>query len=420
MARDPVWAPDGRSLLILGRRDRTSPLAEVFDWWWVPLDGRPPIKTGVLGFPSASGTEASPESWTTSGVVFSARGDLWSVPVSISGGRAVGPPRRLTAGTGEPTTPTVSRDGMVVFGVAEKHRVVERAPLGEGKENQPPVRLYADNRGTPERASETADGSVIVFEQGFSKYREIWLKNLRTERQQMVLRIDHQQQVDATVSPDGARVVYTVGAAPDGGTGQGVEIAGGVPRAVCEDCGLHGFLSDNHRALAVWDGQHTIGTIDVTNGSKVELIRNREGAINRPHVSPDDRWLAFRRVVGTAAKTYVTSLAAGRLPSPAMWQEVQEPTVTGRPTGWSLDSRVLYLLLDTDGFRCLWGQRIDPATGRLSGIPFPVRHFHDNNNLGFAISTSYGNPITTDGFLYENIDTTGNLWRLVAPTGTHR
>ena len=86
MARAPVWAPDGLSVLILGRRDRSVPLAEAFDWWWVPLDGRPAVKTGVLGLPGLSGAEVAPASWTSLGVVFSLRGDLWSVPVSMSGG----------------------------------------------------------------------------------------------------------------------------------------------------------------------------------------------------------------------------------------------------------------------------------------------------------------------------------------------
>ena len=40
-----------------------------------------------------------------------------------------------------------------------------------------------------------------------------------------------------------------------------------------------------------------------------------------------------------------------------------------RRDGWSLDSDILYLLLDTDGFRCLWAQRVDPATGALIGAP---------------------------------------------------
>jgi hypothetical protein len=189
---------------------------------------------------------------------------------------------------------------------------------------------------------------------------------------------------------------------------------------LCESCVIHGFLSDNKRVLAVWNGRHSIGIIDVTSGSKVEVLRDREGRIDRPHVSPDDRWIAFRRIIGTAAKTYLTALVPGPPPPPAMWQEVQEPTVTGRPAGWSLDSRVLYLLLDTDGFRCLWGQRLDPDAGRPIALPFPVRHFHEYSSPGQAVSTSYGNPITSDGLLYETANITSNVWRFALPTAATR
>jgi hypothetical protein len=91
------------------------------------------------------------------------------------------------------------------------------------------------------------------------------------------------------------------------------------------------------------------------------------------------------------------------------WQQIDEPTITGRPAGWSPDSSVLYLLLDTDGFRCLWGQRVDRA-GRLVGKPFAVRHLHEQNP---AFGTTLGNAISPEGFLFEGTLLTGNLWRLV-------
>jgi hypothetical protein len=67
-------------------------------------------------------------------------------------------------------------------------------------------------------------------------------------------------------------------------------------------------------------------------------------------------------------------------------------------------------LLDADGFRCLWGQRLDDR-GALVGNPFPARHFHDRRGQG--ISTSLGNAIAPDGFLYETGALSGNLWRLI-------
>jgi hypothetical protein len=102
-------------------------------------------------------------------------------------------------------------------------------------------------------------------------------------------------------------------------------------------------------------------------------------------------------------------LDPGRAHGPDTWQRIDQPTSTGRPCGWSLDSRTLYLLLDTDGFRCLWGQRVGGSgpAGRVD----PIRHFHDGQLDRGGPSTSLGNPITPDGFVYERTEGTGNLWR---------
>jgi serine/threonine protein kinase/Tol biopolymer transport system component len=411
-ARNPVWAPDGRSLLILGRRDRSGPLAEAFDWWWVPLDGGVLVKTGLFELRNFSQVQPGPESWTASGVVFSAGGELWRVPISPSTGRVTGDTVRLTAGPGQSTAPAAAADGAVVFAAIDTQRVFEQASLDN--ETQPAARLYADERSVVQRVSVTADGAAIVFEQWSARHREIWLQSVRTGQQQMIVRVEDPRQLNAVVSPDGARIVYTVGSEPPDGRGFVVEGGGGVPRALCEGCELHGFLSDNRRALAVDEDSHAISLVDVTDGTRQELIRDADGRIDRPHASGDDRWLAFRRVIATTAETYVGALSAGRALASGHWQDVQEPTVTGRPTGWSLDSRVLYLLLDTDGFRCLWAQRIDPATGRLTGAPVAVRHFHNEyETSGGGPSTSYGNPFTREGFVYETLNISGNLWRLI-------
>jgi hypothetical protein len=131
--------------------------------------------------------------------------------------------------------------------------------------------------------------------------------------------------------------------------------------------------------------------------------------VDRPALSPNDRWLAFRRMRGTTAKVYVVPAAPGRTVSSAI--QIDEPTTTGRPCGWSPDSQILYLLLDTDGSRCLWGQRIDPATGRPVGKPYVVRHFHEFNAVG-GVSTSFGNAVTSQGFLYETMSVRSSLWKL--------
>ena len=133
--------------------------------------------------------------------------------------------------------------------------------------------------------------------------------------------------------------------------------------------------------------------------------------VDRPHASPDDRWLAFRRHRDAVGKTFVVRLTPQRPAVADQPEAIDEPTTTGRPAGWSLDSRAVYLLLDTDGFRCLWGQRIDPKTGALVGRPFAVRHFHSTAGM----STSFANAVTTGGFIYEAADVTANLWKMTTP-----
>ena len=197
---------------------------------------------------------------------------------------------------------------------------------------------------------------------------------------------------------------------PITGSGYIVELSGGVPRSVCHDCTLYGFLSDNRRILVISDDAHVIRVLDTTTGRGDVLVQGAE-QLDRSHDSPDDRWLAFGETRATVRKSFLVPLAPGQPPARERWQQVDESTTTGRPTGWSVDSRVLYLLLDTDGFRCLWGQHVDPVSGRLEGQPYPVRHLHQTGGA----STSFGNAVTAEGFMYERTRTTQNLWRLVAP-----
>src|SRR5207237_152870 len=124
-------------------------------------------------------------------------------------------------------------------------RAVERASLT--KPTEPAVRLYADTGSTTWRASETIDGSAIVVEREVGPAREIWLKNTRSGRQELVVRVPTRDPLNATVSSDGSRIAYTQESlstdnAPR--TGYVIETSGGVPRKVCDGCILHGFLAD--------------------------------------------------------------------------------------------------------------------------------------------------------------------------------
>jgi len=418
VARDAVWSPDGRALLLVGRSKRDGPLAQTFDIWWVPLDGRAPVRTGIFDLRdirnAADADRFSMGTWTLSGVMFSEDGTLWSQPISQTSGRSTGRPRLLASGAGLYSEPSVSRDGQLVFAMSDIERVIERLPLVDTAPTILPIRLYADGQSRSYRASQTGDGAIIVFERAAGRQREIWQKNTRTGAQQIVLPVKSDSQVNATVSQDGSRITFTIvddreRAQTVLGSAYVVETAGGVPKPVCEKCGVYGFLSDNRRLLATVSDLR-IRVLDVISGAVQDLVTTSKGRIDRPSLSPNERWLAFRHSDGAVGKIFVAPFTPGQPVAAEAAKEIDEPTVTGRPCGWSPDSTVLYLLLDADGSRDLWGQRIDPASGMPVGKPYVVRHLHGSSILGY--STSLGNAISAGGFLYEGATITGSIWRL--------
>jgi len=417
-ARHPIWAPDGASVLVLGMRTSPAGRPDSFDWWRVPLDGGPPTKTTVLdrpGWRDAFQQElASADTWEPAGLLVSVEGVVWSLPLDLATGIPSDEPRQLVFGAGRVARVRGSANGDIVFEQRLTERVIERVPITSAGAPLPPIRLYGDGNSLARRTSETRDGQTIVFERDTTPAREIWKKDLRTGAQQPILSVDSRTIVNPTISPDGTRLAFVLASVATGvsvtvgGTGYIVNVDGGVPAKLCERCGIYGFLSDSRRAI-VTAADRAIRLVDVVTGASVELVADANSRLDRPSVSPDDRWLAFRRIMDTKAKVYVSRAASGG--SVASATTIDEPTTTGRPCGWSPDSRTLYLLLDTDGSRCLWAQPIDQVSGRPLGKPYVVRHFHELG-LYLGLSTSLANAVTEQGLLYETISARASVWRL--------
>jgi hypothetical protein len=173
---------------------------------------------------------------------------------------------------------------------------------------------------------------------------------------------------------------------------------------VCEECALWGFLSDSRRIFSTRRSGGVVA-IDVVTGHADEVLTG--GLFGRVHASPDDKWVAFQQ----RGRLLVAPVRLGQPAPSSTWMSIDDSAGAGRPCGWSPDSKVVYLLQDTDGFRCLWAQRLDERTGQLTGKPYAVRHFH--NTVVQEFSTSYGNAISPNGFLYGGGRLRANLWRLL-------
>ena len=73
------------------------------------------------------------------------------------------------------------------------------------------------------------------------------------------------------------------------------------------------------------------------------------------------------------------------------WIQITKDNARNNLAAWAPDGRTLYYLSDRDGFRCIWGQRLDPDTKKPLGEAFAVYHSHSArlslNNAGHERAT---------------------------------
>jgi hypothetical protein len=122
-------------------------------------------------------------------------------------------------------------------------------------------------------------------------------------------------------------------------------------------------------------------------------------SLNRPFLSPDNRWIAFRATASRSETVYVARFDRP-LPLPAdTWVAVGEAERDLRPVGWSPSGRMLYLFSARDGFRCLYVQRVDPVTGRPLG-------------QATLVSTGAGNAVGRRQIIFDFPDLAVNVWQM--------
>jgi hypothetical protein len=78
---------------------------------------------------------------------------------------------------------------------------------------------------------------------------------------------------------------------------------------------------------------------------------------------------------------------------------------------WSPNDNTIYFVADRDAFRCIWGQRLDPATKQLRGEPFAVAYFHQaRRSLRIADSGEIGLAVARDKIVLAEAERTSNVW----------
>jgi len=236
----------------------------------------------------------------------------------------------------------------------------------------------------------------------------IWARDLSTGREWQ-LAATPRTPLNPVVTVDGRLTAYTITYVDAGGTdgpgdGYVVDTSGGAPRKVCENCQLGQWTRDGRFVLVAEPSHRRIDRLEIATGKRIPLLQSSLG-MDRVLFGPDGRWMTFN----VPQQIYVAPVHQDRGSSEDEWTPILAASSTaGRTAGLSPDGTLLYALLETDGWRCLYGLRLDRMTGQSHGGPFLIAHFHDAAR--FWGSTGLGSAAVKGLFVAELYETTSNIW----------
>lgn len=424
-ARDPVWSPDSRYLLFLGKRDATRQWPDTADWWVAPVEGGEPTSVGAR---AALGEQAfvdftAPEAWVAlNDIVFSWRvGDstnVWRIALSRANTIA-GPPERLTFGAGMELQPSVLPNGGIVFASYTERLNIWGLPIDPRRGTFGELQRYTQSDATDGSPSISVGGERFAFVSNRGGNDEVWVHDVSTGRDAMLTGVPGRKGL-AVISHDGSRVAFAV-VEKEKYAIYTAASNGGLVNRVCDDCGQpRSWTIDNQHVLyqARQSARSRFFLLDLASKRSTVVIDDPERDVFSGSVSADGRWIAFhaRRSGSDGQQIFVAPLRTTGA-RPDEWIPLTSGEFEDDKPRWSDDGSALYLTSVRDGFRCIWIVQLDPVTKRPLGDPRPLRHFHQARlGMIYPALGRFDLAAARDKIIFTLVERTANLW-MASPEG---
>jgi eukaryotic-like serine/threonine-protein kinase len=384
----PIWSPDGKRLLFLGTIEGPEDYLANTDWWVAPVEGERPdsvVRLGAVGTLRVAPYDYSPqpELWLTDNrLIFTRSGtegtSIWQVPLDAAG-KLAGPPAQVVAGLPIAMHPAIGPEGRLVYATAQERVNIWTLPIdarGELAAEPKPKRITEGSSidGAP---SVSADGKRMAFVSNREGRDQIWMSNVEEGRSLPVTDNDS-RKIFPILDATAARLAY---AQAEGSSYAiyTIDPGGGRPTRVCEGCGLPRSWVPGSDLILYQTGQPSaFWTVDPKTGEKRPFAAALDHGLYSPRFSFDGKWLVFHeRLHPDSTRIHIAPYRNGTLAPRAEWIDVTSGTFEDDKPRWSPADDRIYFLSRRDGFRCLWSQRLDPATKQPSGDPAPLKHFHE-------------------------------------------
>jgi hypothetical protein len=196
-----------------------------------------------------------------------------------------------------------------------------------------------------------------------------------------------------------------MGEAPPGVT-YAISADGGIPRKVCDHCYAWPPTADGKRMP--FSGGGRLWMLDIPSGKETDLGPLPGSAIR---LSWDDRWITFYRELEPGHTKLLILPIRERPVTDQDLIEVTDGSGYDIVPEFSPDGNVLYFFSERDSARCLWAQRLDPATKRPVGSPFPVQHFHSARLSTLTVKSGQrALSVARDKIVFTMDERLGNIW----------
>ncbi|MBS1824774.1 MAG: serine/threonine-protein kinase [Acidobacteria bacterium] len=411
-AYTPVWAPDGRALLVMAPdRPEASPRPAL---WLVPLDGSPSKLIHDMAGPAQDAAE--PIEWRSDGVVsiLAAAQNGWPIvemTVSPITWRLEKEPAIVSMLPRQSSRPAQSRNRFI-YATTSLRTSIWTQRL---KDNGTPASAARLNLICPGQFCMpwlTNNGLHMAY----SSYHNQWSfhsKPLDDDNEKKLKSMGEGHPPWIAVDGAARYVFIPKGGGPSRGPIFRHPLAGGQPEVVCPNCM---FLWD-----ASPDGQYllTMGDKAVATIGLAKLPAEREEPylihptwnLYRARFSPDGRWILFyARTSPDFSRIVAAPFDPARKPPPETWVSLTAEDSFNGPAGWSPNGDRVYYASYRDGYRCIWTQAVDPSTKQPIGEPQPVSHFHSAaRSLKNVPRALFGFSVSGDQMAYELGELSGKI-----------
>jgi Tol biopolymer transport system component len=428
-ANYPIWAPDSKSLMLLGRPDVGRDTPDATDWWITPVGEGELKKTGACGTLLKNGliTDnqcAVPGDWEGNHIYFSLRSpdgyNLWRADLAVGRREVNTKPFRITSGKSFEIQPFAAAGGQVVFSRQVSNADIWGIPIAANE-----AKVTGDlKRITRDPASDvyptlSADGGKLAFLSNRRGVFNPWLLDLKTGAESPVIN-SKQDQMWPRISPDGSKVGYT-----EMRIGRYEHFyaatAGGAEEYLCQDCGpkISDWSKDGKKVLIDFFSPNkltTISLLKLESHDRIQILQHPRYNLMQARFSPDERAIAFVSLLDSGHSQLLVApyLSESRSPESA-WTTITDGSSWDSAPQWSPNGKLIYFTSGRDGFRCIWALRLG-ASYKPEGAPFPVYHFHKaSRSPGLALFNGVDIFMGPNQIYLSLGELSGSIWLAKTP-----